>query len=434
MKEEMRMFPFLSDEYVVHGKGEQGFKDALHEFGEATHTVTVDGNELTFFQVLDPENALFAKLDREHVEALAKNECLGKRPFLQGPVRQIPWDLTLLEESQKQAGYIINYDRKPYYLSAAGHARLCGRFGISGDIVQKPSLFLSELIAKEVYASQRKLTLVYRDVIENGIEKRKIFSVMSDKFCPIPAEVISKILAGMTSGGVLGNADMREWTITHTSTGMYCEYPEATDEFTEECGLDETAAPGLIIRTSDTGDSAIRIHGTFRVEGSKRPVIMETVSRKHIGEIDPDEIVKMADQQILAKMKNFPEALAKKMGIVVGTTNPALSMETESTNRKLVTAAIKHGMKELGLEKVLGKRRCKKLEGELIAEINPGLVYTEYTLASMFMKLPDRVDGISDVILENLQKACGRAPFVDYKADVQDEAEAEEVITLLPAM
>ncbi len=52
----------------------------------------------------------------------------------------------------------------------------------------------------------------------------------------------------------------------------------------------------------------------------------------------------------------------------------------------------------------------------------------------MFMKLPDRVDGISDVILENLQKACGRAPFVDYKADVKDEAEAEEVITLLPAM
>ena len=49
--------------------------------------------------------------------------------------------------------------------------------------------------------------------------------------------------------------------------------------------------PGVLLSTSDTGDSSFKVSGTWRVEGSDAIVVNGEVRKKHTGDMDLSEVM-----------------------------------------------------------------------------------------------------------------------------------------------
>ena len=204
-------------------------------------------------------------------------------------------------------------------------------------------------------------------------------------------------------------------------------FPEAADNYKATYKLPFKVTPILMIQSSDTGMSSLIVRGGYMTEGGSI-VITDEYSRRHTGEINEEEILQNA-QEVILNFPKIPQALVEKMGNVIGDGNDLTKDIGKKRNRRDVECAIKALFKKLELKKILGIKRGPKLRDQMIAEINPALVYTECDLALLFMGLPGRIPDLPKDVATRFAKACGKAPLIDIMDLKPDE---EEDLVLLP--
>ena len=177
--------------------------------------------------------------------------------------------------------------------------------------------------------------------------------------------------------------------------------------------------PGILMTTSDTGDSSFKVCGTWRVDGTNSLVVHSDVKRKHIGDINTEKILEDITNKIFAEYARLPEALCNLMAHDV--TDASWDLTTTAglkANYAEIESTLKAAFNRLGIVKAIGKKMEKKLREAMMNEFDVSIRYTAYDIAMSILSLPERAVFMDkDKDISELQKACANAPFISYKVD-----------------
>lgn len=425
----------LNDHWFASGKTLESFEETIEEIAKATSFVKVNPEKVSFYyktgETPDKYDIIvFNKENLDEISLAAADAAASSSAYITcenavGHLKKALIDKTLTEESFTTNGFLLNAEGRGYYISENARPTLLMRAGLGGEMAGNKSLILTAAIAEAITKQKRAMTMVVKQI---GAV-RKVFAVMSDKYEDISQTLLPDIAHQLIDKKTMGDAEVKEWYVDHTFTHIYMEFPQVADDYTTVFGLEEGFIPGLTIMSSDTGNSSLIVRGTIKAPKARGYVVLNEYSHKHSGRISTDDILKAIKSDIHSAFAEFPEALAKKMGNVIGE-GKVVTAKDRSDNEKAVRAAIKKGMKELDLRKALGIQRANAILNDLYAEINPTEVYTEYDIADIFMRLPERIEGMSREMVARIAKLCGRAPVTDFRPGAKDMA--DEVV-LLPA-
>lgn len=309
---------------------------------------------------------------------------------------------------------------KNFYFISPNALQTLDRFGISGSHVSTPCYERDANIAK-AFSKNLPVTVVFRSVNNS----RKIFSILSDKYEHIKQDILFDVIEKIKVDGEMGEPKCYNWKVTNFTTELYIEFPEKAEELSKIYSLKHVMIPGILMVTSDTGDSSFKVFGTWRMKGHNSISINSEVKRKHIGKIDINTVLTDIENNIFEEYAKLPERLCELMGEDLTDASWDLTSETGiEKNRKMIEEIIKETFKKLGIVKTVGKKVEKKLREELLAEFDYTVPYTSYDIATTIMSLPERTliihESTSNKKRENsrdlalLQKVCAKAPFIDY--------------------
>ena len=240
---------------------------------------------------------------------------------------------------------------KVFYLTSTNALQTMDRFGLAGDAFSHPSLERDLLIAK-CFEKDLGVTVIARVV--NG--KKKIFSILSDKYAHLDQDVIFDVVEEIEKSGEMGEAKCHNWEVSNFFTKLYVEFPKKAEELSTLYGLKREMIPGLLITTSDTGDSSFSVKGTWRIGSSNSLIINGEVKRKHSGKIDTNEILKDVSEKIFAEYAKLPEALCNLASKDI--TDPSWDLTTTAglkANQAEVENVIKTAFKRLNIVKAIRK-------------------------------------------------------------------------------
>lgn len=431
---------YLRDDWFVSGSSLDEFHEAVKDLAEHTEHLTVAPKDLNMIPLLKKNEAGYTcavinvnTLNTMYSQVSGYNPAAETTRYAGFHIKLCPKKKVneeLADECMKKAGAFFAVNEKAHYLSESARGQLLSRVGLNGPRTASMALPMAIAIGDALIASRENLILAVRHD-EQG--NRKIFGFLSERYQSVPQNVLSEIIDRILADKTLGEAKVKSWMVDHQFTRLYIEFPDVAEEFADTYGLSERNIPGLIVMSSDTGDCSVTVRGTYRTPGSKSYTIVDEVSHRHVGELTADSIIKACDEEVISAFRKLPEALAEKIGNVVGEADVSTPAGRKK-NGTQVRSAIRHAMVELGINKELrSKKRQKELEEALCAEVNDSVIYTEYDLAQIFLGLPGRLDGICQSRKDQIARCCGKAPFIHYTPKRVKKAEEDNAeIVLLP--
>lgn len=324
----------------------------------------------------------------------------------------------IIDEWQNKTKLALIYTNKKgsqiFYFTSGNTLQTLDRFGMSGDFLQTPCLERDMMIAKR-FQEDLGITAVVRTVGK----VRKVFTILSDKYTHINQKILFEIIEKIKNSTEMKNPTCYKWEVSNFFTRLFIEFPDKAHELSKLYGLSKEMIPGVVITTSDTGDSSFTVCGTWRTAGSSSIAINSEVKRKHIGNIDINKIVDEISKTIFAEYAKLPEALCNLMSQDI--TDSSWNLGTSAgvqANQAMLDKVLKNAFKRLNIVKAIGKKAEKTLRQAMLDELNPSVRYTAYDICMMIMGMPERVvfmDKNKDIGL--LQKTCSNAPFIDYTTD-----------------
>lgn len=293
---------------------------------------------------------------------------------------------------------------------------------ISNRISHSGFGFFSERLIRDLSIAKKfckpiPISLVSRIDPDTGL--KKIFAVMSKKYTTIPQSIIIDILNKIMSEAddELGEAKCVSWNISHSVTRICIEFPNAGEELSEFYELEDVMVPGIMLETSDIGDCSLRIKGYFRMSDSDTIAYMENEYKQiHLGEINIEEILSAAKNEIFPKYTVYPERLAQMMthDLVSESMNPLL-------RKKIISTLYRKISKKIGLVKAIGKNMEKALITQLVDAINPEIIYTAYDVAMTFLTLGKCVETDNKSVIEAISKTAPAVMQYDFGIDEEDD-------------
>lgn len=387
------------------------FKVENMALAKATKTAIVNGRDIMFLSVCDvPE---YREEDATVFWVISDETLRDFRKFNKGLGRAIlknaNYPQECLTELKNTTGLMFLIDGEKYLVSQHAMATLSMQASISGTMtLQRANLLRDMHIADALFYKNESITLVYREVEMDGISVKKIYAVFAGAYREIPQTVVADIADSVMEDEIMGKATVNSWYIDHEITRLEMTYPEIQEDYSEKYGVADIT-PGIMIQTSDTGDSAIRIFGTQKVR--RTYVITEEIAAKHTKKNeDPENIIKDVDEKIFFNHRKLPELLADLIG------REAVDYSLPNAYESLLDLAEEATTKLL--KGVLSKRQIQSLTDAIKLELDPSVRYTLYDLALELMELPERINGIDDALMISVRKALANAPVV-----VQDKAE-----------
>ena len=414
---------FLLDDWCKTGDSIESFQEAIQSMSETTNFMRVNSKELSVlsyvgkneegkmvfysFNPIAVHNSNFVM--RDNTASVNPNSILRKGDFED-----------LLSELTKDTGILFYNGINCLFVSKRVLTARLQPFGVNGDFLAVKSHERDLLIAKLFGSKALFRTLVTRN--QNGIAK--VFSMLGERYKDLPQDILLKIYDEFSRGG-MGKAECKHWEISHFMTKIYVEFPDKADEFQALYDLPEKVTPGVIMETSDTGDSAVRIKGTWRIKNSVS--LRGEVSKKHAGSITPEKILEETSAEIFSEYIKLPIALCDLMALNI--TDPSWKLDMtigQIKNRNALERVLKRAFKQLKIVEAIGKKSEMALSDQLLAEFDCTISYTAYDVAMALMTMPERVTGLPEFAQEKLAKAISKAPYIKYSM----ETEETEVPTL----
>lgn len=423
----------LLDSFCVTGTDYEEFKEEVKEITDATKFVSANGAEVTVLSYCDlpkyqtPGRHMFYAFMPEIVEDILKGGKL-KMGFIpvdpENPVKE-----GIMQEMKKSTGIILVIDKEKYILGRHALVGLCTNAATIGSAtISRNNMLRDAHVADCLHNRRHKIGIVYRE--DNGV--KKAFAVTGSKYTMVPQTVVIDIADKMIEEKILGKVNVFRWSIDHNFTNLILTFPEAAEDFEATYGV-KGIIPGVIICTSDTGDSSVIIKGIF-LKGNSY-VITEEVRKIHTLTIDASKVLSEVDDRIFANVRKLPETLMKLIGKSI-TDYSRIDLSTSrgcSRNIDILQEFLKSKiMPEFA--NTLTKKASGELLNNIIAELNPTIPYTLYDIAEIFMTVPERIEGINANTLNNVRKVCAKIPYVlaKYaKSDTHTDVSKEEEIILI---
>ncbi len=374
------------------------FKVENQDLAMATKTETISGRDITFLSLCEipeyqePNATTFFVISDATLRDFRKYGRDLKRAIL----RDSSYPAECVKEMKQTTGLMFLIGGEKYLVSQHAMATLSMQASISGTMTLQRSNFLRDMhLADALFYKNDTLTIVYREIETAKIPVKKVYAVFAGAYKEIPQTVVANIADAVMCDPVMGNASVNAWYIDHELTRLEMSYPKIQDEYTKEFGVNDIT-PGVMIQTSDVGDSAIRVFGTQRVR--KSYVITEEITAKHTQKnTDVSKIIEAVDEKIFFDHRKLPELLAELIGKEVAADD--LDALVEDSIMKL-------------LKSVLSKRHVQALIDAVMLELDPTITYTLYDIAVLLMELPERIVGIDDSLMLSVRKALASAPTV----------------------
>ena len=429
----------IKDNYREAGDTFEEFKRVNREITDITMDKVVYGSNITFLSLCEvPEvqmegKVIFYILNGEYI----RNFLESGRRLVVGRVSKNEIPDELLNELRNTTGLMAIIGDDKYIVSDIAIPTLTIRASVSGNLtINRQNLIRNLHLADAILSKNEKIHIVYREVevpTEDGgmITIRKILAGLGSAYQMVPQTIITKTAEKLKSESVLGDMEVRDWSIDHIFTDLHVEFPDAAKDFQAMYKLPEAITPGVFLCTSDVGKSSVIARGVYRLKGSY--VITDEVMIKHTGDITPESVTEKIDEEIFTNIRKLPEALSELIGRdIIDYSKVDLSSETGAAkNHEAVLDTLESTLKKV-LKSVLPVKRQVALLECLVDEIDSSRPYTLYDIATTFMSIPDRVEGIDEVTLTDVRKACAKTPFILIdKKSIKKEEEAE--IVLLPA-
>lgn len=421
------------DNFIAEGNDYEEFKKEVAEVAANTtaKVVDFDSDNITFLHLIKDEKTV-ARIQSAHGAnktpyfalnrvSLEENNEMGKS-FPVGLVPSDELDSTLVAQMSSTTKLIVKVDGVKYFVSEMAlntllqRAKLFGNALASADL-QRNVLLVHSLIAPSRMSGHKsgQMQLIIRTAEDgDGKVSRKVFAALSKGYAFIPQTTLIPIADGLMKADDMGEPEVLGWSINHARTFIYIEFPEAAEEMKEAYHLPDKYIPGVVLSTSDVGENSFTVRGCYRRDGHDSYVVTEEVSRQHRGDFVVEDFLARVDEEIFKQVRALPKVLEELLGRPVMDYD-AVDLSTKSgqdANREAMAKALKDASKHLkgSLAKPVREAITRCLEDE----INGCRRYTLYDVATIFMDLPDRVEGISKdtTNFADFRKKCGNIPFV----------------------
>lgn len=424
---------FLLDGYEANGNNYDEFKEKVA--AAAAHTsaklVDFDTNNVVFLHKIKDDTTI-KKIQSEHGAnktpyfvlnrtSLEENDEMGKA-FPVGLVPTDELDPHLVAEMSSTTELVMKVDGQKYFVSEIAMNTLLQRAKLFGNALASADLQRNVLLVHSFIAPSRmsghksgQMQLIIRTAEDsNGKVSRKIFAALSKGYAFIPQTTLIPIADGLMKADDMGEPSVLGWSINHARTFIYIEFPEAAEEMKEAYHLPDKYIPGVVLSTSDVGENSFTVRGCYRRDGHDSYVVTEEVSRQHRGDFVVEDFLARVDEEIFKQVRALPKVLEELLG------RPVMDYDTvdlstkggQEANRSAMAKTLKDASKHLkgSLAKPVREAITRCLEDE----INGCRRYTLYDVATIFMDLPDRVEGISKdtTNFADFRRKCGNIPFV----------------------
>ncbi len=424
---------------VYRGSDYEEFKKKTEEMAGITKEIVVRGGDITFLSLCDvpevqePGKVVFYVLNEAYLSDFMNNG--GKLRC--GRVAEEEIGAELLDELRNTTQLMIMVKEEKYLVSDIAVPTLTIRASVSGDnTIHRQNLIRNMHLADAILGKNENIHLVYREtqIGEKAdgtpIIAKKIFAGLGGTYRLVPQTILSEAADLIADEAVLGKMEVEAWSVDQRFTDLYLDFPEAAEDFAAMYKIDDTIHPGVFLCTSDVGASSVIVRGVYRKGRSY--VITDEVAIKHVGAITPKDILERVNEDVFANIRKLPEALSELIGrSVLDYTKLNLSTEAgASANFSAVSGVIEKTFKK-ALKNVLPAKRQKALIECMVDEINSSLPYTLYDIAVDFISVPERIEGLDPVTLNEVRKACAKVPFI--LGDKKTAEKKEEEIVLLPA-
>lgn len=438
----MKDMKMLLDGYAESGNDYSDFKEKVDEVVDMTKDLVVRGRDITFLSLcekpdpslVEPGKELFYVLDEKSLESFV----MESKRLAAGRVTVAEIGYELFDELKKTTGLMAIINGEKYLFSDNAIKTFTIRASVSGEYtVTRQNLIRNMHIADAIIAKNEKIHFVYRE-IQIGtrpdgtpVMAKKIFACLGGYYQPVPQSILYNLADLVTKDGTLGDMSVNYWTLNQRFTDLYIDFPTAADDFKKLYKLPDKIIPGLLLCTSDTGDSSVIVRGVYRV--GRHYVITDEVAMKHTKEVSARKILDRADEVIFSSFRRLPETLANLIGKEVADYS-SIDLSSESGAAKNLSAVAKcmESLSKKLLKSILPKKHLDTILQCMQDEIDSSRPYTLYDIAITFMGIADRLSGLDNVTLTEIRKACARAPFILDK-EIKVYSAEEEEIALLPA-
>ncbi|WP_097006350.1 hypothetical protein [Lacrimispora amygdalina] len=413
---------FLNDNWNKSGTLFEDFIEQIKKLSSQTEIVETNMDDFNFLNITDTGAELIAfPLNTRNLWRKTKTAFSLKNYTINKGAISAVYDETTTDETLKN-GLMVFFSNKKISpakssdlfskgnympISEKAIGTIASRIKYSGYSFLEPGLIRDLAIANKFSKPVSVYTILRTDP---ETKASKVFAVMSDKYMVIPQSVILDIVNKVSDEAKkdLGMTECNNWVIDHSVTRIYLDFPECGNDFSEEYSLPDEIIPGVMIETSDIGESALRIKGYFRLGGNLTYMENE-FTQIHAGELKMEEIMEVLANRIFPEYRIYPEKLAKLMTIDI----------TDSTMTKVVrvkkmTSLYRDVSKKIGLVRAIGKKREKALIDQLIVGINPEINYTAYDIAQTFLTLSSTIEVENKLVVEQISNTARNVLDYDF--------------------
>lgn len=428
----------LLDKYLVYGTDKAELKAELSNMDEVTHVKVRNGKEIILLSIAKIDK--FSEPDKTTVYVLSDSYVSGfnERGEALHVANASDYKIgkELLKEATRTTGLLAVIDGELFVVGASALGGLSMQTGVAGETTLTRNGIIRDLhFADGLFINNGKTSIVYREVEEGKETIRKIYAFLGKRYIQIEQSTLIAILDKIDEESLLGKTDLQYYRMSHAFTDIYVDLPDAAKDIKDVYHLKDDIIPGLFLCTSDTGASAVVCRGTYRI--GKNYVVMNEVAKKHTASNTVESFIESCDKEIFSEFRKLPETLAELMGKeILDYSKIDLTTEGGQEENKGKYAALVESLakKLMPIQVVPGKVRtaiCKAA----CDEMNPELRYSLYDVAILFMGLTDRTEGLLRAQIENMRKACAKAPYVlmddkFVKSAKTEEKKAEEIVLL----
>lgn len=417
------MNKILNDNWCVTGTDFNNFCSEIKEIDARTRQSIISTDSIGIFTKLSPCDPIIQKVTRNLPAAKAaefKNKAMDSENYVvaylssntenNGKVFLISkkeylksGNEALWDELQNNGYWITVPNEKHIFVSEHLLATMSLRAGLSGSGLQESSKERNAFFVKRFLDDPQDATLIIR---EEG-ETKKAFAMLSGKYSHIPQEELITVVNSIQSN--LGTMQCKKYEINNRYSEIHLYFPDIADDFKTTYNIPVSILPGLILRTSDCGDSSLIIQGVYHI-ANKSEVVFDELRKVHKGKINFDDIVEAA-RKIYGRYTELPERLLQLMSIDV----------SEPTN------VIKAMAKKINLVSAIGKKTTMKLVDALVGEVPINGNLTAYDIVMNFITIPERIQGLPQYTIRKLQKAVNACAYVDFDKLLDEDTDDEEV-------
>jgi hypothetical protein len=351
----------IKDNYQVSGTDLQEFMREVCEMDKNTAVKSIKKNKISFIMPYkDPKKIdkgiSYAYFNpRKPIKYNRSNLSLKK--WDHDPKKELldaGYDEDIINESIEK-GMFVKIGKTIIPVSDMSIFSLSNRAGIAGAAASQNNVLKTAFIASN-FNNDDEIKIVERK--NESDENYKVFAFMSKDYSrinqAIAFEIIEKSRIGLYD---LGEPICTGWEIDHSISRIYMEFPEKAKEVSrsylsysfEDGEIDYKATskdkitPGIMVETSDIGDSAFRLSSFIKINNSL--VFVEEYEKVHTGVIDMTKVVEDAEANIFPRITIFPQMMED------------LSAEDCSIKLENAENYISEVLHKSGIDKEIGKRK-----------------------------------------------------------------------------